>query len=473
MVNIKRIIAASIIVLALILGIAIVVRGEVTRDRILYYDFSEGTGTVVNDKSGVEPLINLTIPDPTKVEWIDGGLRVKEATIVKSSGDLTKIKSNDLFSKGFTIEVRIKPANITQGGPARIVTFSKDSGIRNFTLGQSETYYQQRFRTSQTNDNGSDLAITTPANSIVDPPASQHVVYTRSPSGTATFYLDGVKVKEGEVPGDSSTWNMTCEFGLFNEMDYPINTRTWLGEIYSVAIYATVLTSIEVAENYSGSNTGSVTLAWDANVEPDLAGYQIYYGTTSRYDPAVAMTIPEVIEEACNLPDTGPLTSSQQSCKDSWEKFCTCESFQGNGTPTICTLEPDHVDYCKECGPCAIDEGDCDTDEECQDALVCPQVEGIDHCAMPPDGCKTRYDPPNPACDSDYFKYDKAVDVGNVTEYTLTGLPLGVKYYLAATAYDTDYPKPHHESRFSEELTHTFKAGITEVINLRQVPSTE
>ena len=46
--------------------------------------------------------------------------------------------------------------------------------------------------------------------------------------------------------------------------------------------------------------------------------------------------------------------------------------------------------------------------------------------------------------------YSHSVDVGNVTEYTLTGLEEGVTYYLAATAYDKD----GNESDFSKELVH-------------------
>jgi hypothetical protein len=392
----------------------------VTRERILLYDFSEGSGTVINDKSGVAPLINLTIPDPAKVEWINKGLRVKEATIVKSSGDTTKIRSNDLFSKGFTIEVLIKPLNNTQGGPARVVTFSKDSGARNFTLGQDGNYYQQRFRTSQTNLNGSDLAIVTPANSIANPPVLQHVVYTRSPSGTTTFYLDGVKVQEGEVPGDSSTWDMTYEFGLFNETNYPTETRTWLGDIYLVAIYSTVLTPEEVVQNYVASyNLGSVTLAWDANTEENIGGYIIYYGTTSRYDPAVAMTIPSTIKSKCNLPDTGDLTESKQKCKESWERYCTCIEWESGA--------PEYI-------------------------------------------CKTPPDKPDPACDSDYFKYDTQVDVKNVVEYKIDGLTKGVKYYFAVTAYNTNYPEKDNESKFSVELEYTTASGISGILNFRKVP---
>jgi hypothetical protein len=44
--------------------------------------------------------------------------------------------------------------------------------------------------------------------------------------------------------------------------------------------------------------------------------------------------------------------------------------------------------------------------------------------------------------------YDHSVDVGNSTEYTVTGLADGQTYYLAATAYDTD----GNESGYSNEV---------------------
>ena len=47
--------------------------------------------------------------------------------------------------------------------------------------------------------------------------------------------------------------------------------------------------------------------------------------------------------------------------------------------------------------------------------------------------------------------YSHSIDVGNITEYTLTDLDEGVTYYLAATAYDED----ENESAYSVELVHT------------------
>jgi len=36
-----------------------------------------------------------------------------------------------------------------------------------------------------------------------------------------------------------------------------------------------------------------------------------------------------------------------------------------------CTLPPGHYDLCTVCGPCEEGEGDCDSDDECQDGLTC------------------------------------------------------------------------------------------------------
>ena len=123
----------------------------------------------------------------------------------------------------------------------------------------------------------------------------------------------------------------------------------------------------------SPSAADSVILAWDANTEPDLAGYKIYYGAAPRATTALA-----AIEKWCAEHEP-----KNDKCVDEWMQIC----------------------------------GD-DNDRNCHAML---------------------------------FSYDKVVDVGNVTEYELTGLVEGMTYHLAATAYDTD----DNESAFSKELVHT------------------
>ncbi len=54
--------------------------------------------------------------------------------------------------------------------------------------------------------------------------------------------------------------------------------------------------------------------------------------------------------------------------------------------------------------------------------------------------------------------YSNSLDVGDITEFTVTGLDDGGTYYFAATAYDLD----GNESAYSEELVHTFGYGQQE-----------
>jgi hypothetical protein len=51
-----------------------------------------------------------------------------------------------------------------------------------------------------------------------------------------------------------------------------------------------------------------------------------------------------------------------------------------------CNLPNGHVDYCKTCGPCGLGEGDCDGDTQCQAGLICAQDVGADY------GWKSTYD---------------------------------------------------------------------------------
>jgi hypothetical protein len=277
--------------LGVLLFTAMAVAQPVTRGLIVKYNFVATDGPVIIDMQRASEPLDLHVPDMTKVQWLTPGLRVLQPVVVKARYGESKLAADAFFTDGITVEAWLKPLNNTQSGPARIITFSADSGNRNFTLGQSATQYVMRFRTSLNPGNGTNPATITPVDVINATPALQHVVYTRAPDGSAKIYVDKVEVATEAVPGDGSNWDTAYDFGLFNETNYPTDERTWLGDIFLATVYNTVLTPAEVAQNFdagppampvAGTGSGVVTLAWDANTEPDLAGYKIYYGTASR-----------------------------------------------------------------------------------------------------------------------------------------------------------------------------------------------
>jgi hypothetical protein len=136
-----------------------------------------------------------------------------------------------------TIEVWIKPASVTQDGPARIVTLSVDPFNRNFTLGQGlggsqpSTLYDTRLRTTTTDNNGRP-SLTTPDGSLAT--GLTHVVYTRDASGMAKIYVNGVEQVSGSIGGDFSNWDGDFRLALANELT---EDRPWLGEFHLVAIF--------------------------------------------------------------------------------------------------------------------------------------------------------------------------------------------------------------------------------------------
>lgn len=216
-----------------------------TNGIVALYDFKEGSGSVIKDVSGVGTPLDLTIFDPNKVSRIPGGcgISVNESTIIKSSAAGTKLKNAISVSNAITIEAWVKPANITQNGPARIATYSTNSTERNFMIGQDGDDYVARFRTSTTDNNGTPTVAATEDLSTT----LQHVVYTRDASGNEKIYVDNVVKFSGTRTGLANNWNSGYYFALANEMTLD---RAWLGEMYLVAVYSKALSAAEVGQNF-------------------------------------------------------------------------------------------------------------------------------------------------------------------------------------------------------------------------------
>jgi len=79
------------------------------------------------------------------------------------------------------------PADIVQNGPARIVSFSRDSLARNFTLGQDGADIDFRLRTPISGPNGTAVNLRTRTSSLA--PRKTHVVVTYE-QGVESLYID-------------------------------------------------------------------------------------------------------------------------------------------------------------------------------------------------------------------------------------------------------------------------------------------
>ena len=221
--------------------------GRITTGLLALYNFAEGSGATVTDVSGVSPALNLTITDTNNVTWLaGGGLRIDTPTLIHSGSAATKLIAAAVGDNALTFEAWVAPANLTQTGPARLMTISADSGKRNMTFGQDGDFLNGRMRTTTTSNNGIP-AMDSPAGGLTT--GMHHLVFTRSSDGTRTIYIDGVAVvSDTNVTGNLSNWNTSYEFALANELT---GNRSWLGTYHLVAVYDQALSDVEVTQNFS------------------------------------------------------------------------------------------------------------------------------------------------------------------------------------------------------------------------------
>ncbi len=167
-----------------------------------------------------------------------------------SSGPATKIIAASKKSRELTVEAWLTPAKVNQGGPARIVTLSLDTGQRNFTLGQDGSRFDLRLRTTKTDQNGLPSLLSTDGKAAR---RKTHVVFTFDRAGDVRAFVDGKQVASRRAGGDLSNWNDSFRLALGNELS---GDRPWEGQLHFVAIYSQALSPEEIARNFATESRG-------------------------------------------------------------------------------------------------------------------------------------------------------------------------------------------------------------------------
>ena len=226
-----------------------------TKGLQVLYTFERPKDGIIRDRSGVGEPLDLRIDKPQGVNWRGGGLTVSSGVRITSPQPARKLIAAVKQSGELTIEAWVKPKDLRQDGPARIVSLSADPGQRNVTLGQEAGQYDIRLRTTATSTNG--IPSMSTGKDVVRMELT-HVVYTRDPGGMARIYLNGNEQASQKIAGDFSGWSDEYGLSLANEMT---GDRPWLGELHLVAIFSRALSAEDVSRNFAAGAPSAVDYA--------------------------------------------------------------------------------------------------------------------------------------------------------------------------------------------------------------------
>ncbi|MEM7401518.1 MAG: LamG domain-containing protein [Pseudomonadota bacterium] len=247
------------------------VNGSVPRadaNQITLFSFSEGAGdtTVGTSNVGADMILNLE-----GTEWVaEGGLRNIDGKAQASLADSQKLFN--LLSGGnqFSVEAWVIPEALNQTGPARIVSYSINTGRRNFTLGQTNTQYIARIQTLETGPNGNNPELST-GNDVLNTELTHVVMTYDNMAGGRKLYVNGQLAAEEAIAADMLNWQDDNLFILGNEAT---NNRLWRGIYKMVAIHNTALNGAQVAQNFeAGSDSAVTSLRFDVANVLGVPGY--------------------------------------------------------------------------------------------------------------------------------------------------------------------------------------------------------
>jgi hypothetical protein len=264
---------------------------------IARYFFKEGTGSVANDTSGVDPAVNLNLSGA--VAWSGGwGLSVAAGGKAQATTNASKKLSDRIKASGeYTIEAWVAPANVAQED-ANIVSYSGGDMSRNMTLGQHGYQYEGYARSNKTDANGERVLITAAGDR--DAQASlQHVVMTYDPVNGRKIYVNGIFTGDNDSlgGGNLSNWDDTFAFVLGNETS---GTRQWTGLLKFVEIHDRALTLDQIQQNFAAGVGERYFVLFNVSALTNVAQSYVMFEVTQYDSYAYLFNKPTFISLAPN-----------------------------------------------------------------------------------------------------------------------------------------------------------------------------
>ncbi len=247
---------------------------------IARYQFKEGTGSIADDTSGVDPALNLTLAGDTS--WVGGWGVHFGPNGGEARGGAASSKLYNLIKSGgeFSVELWTAPANVTQED-AYMASYSGGTASRNFTLSQHAYQYEMLARSSATDANGAPALLTRDTDR--DAQASlQHVVLTYDPVNGRRLYVNGNYTgdADAEKGGTIGNWDDTFVFLLGNETS---GNRKWQGTLRFAAVYNKALTQEQIQQNFAAGVGERYFLLFNVSALTGMNQAYVLFAV-SRYD---------------------------------------------------------------------------------------------------------------------------------------------------------------------------------------------
>lgn len=223
--------------------------GRFEQHQIAFWNFSQGSGNVAFDTSGVEPAMNLSL---TGTSWVGGwGIDINPAEGQNGRAWADTSSSKKLYdsisiSGEYSVEAWVAPDNVTQE-EAHIISYANGSDNRNFTIGQT-LYSYDFFQKTNVDSEGSNN-LSTDADAELLQATLQHVVLTYDRENGRRIYVNGEFSGDEDpvTPGFLTNWDDSYVFSIGNE---PTNNRQWRGMVRMAAVHNRALTAEQVLQNY-------------------------------------------------------------------------------------------------------------------------------------------------------------------------------------------------------------------------------